>query len=214
MHNHFDKYFNLKGLILEKRPRSIVECGAGGGMNTRKIQTLLNEYPFDFYVISDSEIEGKDDRVTFIKGISYIELEKFPDNSIDLCIIDTDHNYWTFQQEMLALRTKLCEGAYIVVHDVDAFYYNTGMAMTYGDGTEYPAHVIQDTGIRKGGLGTAVMDLLSMNRFDYRLIYFTWECNGVALIQRKTVTEAAICIPGGKAVYTGSNQAEKEKVYA
>ncbi len=200
MHNHFDKNLRLKDCILENKPKHIVECGAGHGELTRMILGLKEEYDFKLTVINDSSF--KLDDIDLIQGISYKVLEDFEDGSVDLCIIDTDHNYWTLAKELNALDSKLSEGGFIALHDVSTYYYGTGMAMSYGEGIEYPEKEIVNAGSTYGGIGNAVMDFLSEYRFKYRLITFTSESQGACLIRKRSLTGTFIAVPAKEAIYS------------
>lgn len=209
MHNHFDKHLNIKNVILEHKPKRIVECGAGTGENTRQIQALLDVYSFEYTVISDAAIAGLRSSVNLVSGLSYIELEKFQDSSIDFCIIDTDHNYWTLAKELDVLDRKLSEGGLVALHDTWAFYHDTGMAMAYSGGEPYPEEAILNMGLNRGGLTDALIDFLSYRRFDYRLLAYTTESQGAALIQKKKIDQVYVCKPTSDAPYSGSGQYER-----
>lgn len=204
MHNHFDQFLDLKNVILTEKPSVIVECGAGEGDCTRKIASLMDEVGFGFTVVTDHAISGFDPRINFVFGVSYREIPKFADNSVDLCVIDTDHNYWTLFQELGALHTKLKENGLIALHDVGTFYHNTGMAESYSDGSEYPRKDIEEYGRRLGGLGDAVIDFLSLNRLKYRMERFVPESHGACLIRKNSVIEFTYFVPGNGAVYANA----------
>ena len=95
MNQHFDRHLCVRDFILEHRPKLIVECGGAEGANTLKILSLQSLYPFQLITISDnaSPLEKGIKNFTWKRGISYQELCRFDDATIDLCIIDTDHNY-------------------------------------------------------------------------------------------------------------------------
>jgi hypothetical protein len=211
MHNHFDKHLNLKALILERRPRTIVECGAGTGELTRLIAELKSVYDFAYHVISDRPIEGVDS-VLWHSGLSYDVLKTFEDLSIDLCIIDTDHNYWTLMKEFEAVFHKMSDGGLIALHDVETFYHDTGMALSYGDGTTYPKEEIEKYA-QYGGIGAAMIDFLQLKKMDYKLIGYTVASHGAAVIQRHIKNRYAILAPGPEAAYAG-NRSIKEKEHA
>lgn len=200
MHNHFDQYLNLKKWILERRPSVIVECGAGSGELTSKIASLMDVYPFEFHVISDKKVKGTDPRIIWHEGISYKILPTFNDDSIGLCIIDTDHNFWTLIMELKEVFLKIKEGGLIALHDVYTFYHNTGMAMSYSNGEPYPKKEIEELS-KYGGLTDALIEFLHQKKMDYRLLAFTHDSHGAALIERKTEPIFSICVPGEKPVY-------------
>lgn len=200
MHNHFDKNLNLKALILDRRPKTIVECGAGSGELTRQISGLLDVYQFDFHVISDKPVEGLDSRIKWVSGLSYNALDKFVNGKIDLCIIDTDHNYWTLMTELAAVYHKIPEGGLIAMHDVDTFYHDTGMALSYSTGEPYPREQIEQCA-PYGGVGDALIEFLYLKKLDYKLLDWNHASNGAALIEKRSCKEFAIVIPGSVPVY-------------
>jgi len=210
MHNHFDKNLNLKALILEHKPRLIVECGAGTGELTRLIAGLKSDYDFSYHVISDSRVPGID-RVHWHSGLSYEVLKTFVDGTIDLCIIDTDHNYWTLMKEFEAVFNKISDNGFIALHDVDTFYHDTGMALSYSEGTPYPKEEIEKYA-PYGGVGAAMIDFLQLKKMDYKLVRYLTESHGAALLQRYRKSRYAILSPGPEAAY--SNSYSKEKDYA
>lgn len=199
MKSHFDHHLNLRNLILEKKPKVIVECGAGNGDCTRLIAHMQLMYPFEFHVISDKELD-MDNEIIWKTGISYKLLSDFEDNSIGLLIIDTDHNYWTLRKELEAAFSKMEEGGLIVMHDVDEFYHDTGMAMSYWDDSVYPEKEIKECANR-GGLGLALIDFLSEARGSYKLIRYLPENYGVAVIERKTIKQTRMIQPGSNPTF-------------
>lgn len=193
MHNHFDQHLNLKQIILERKPKVIVECGAGHGDLTRKIASLFDAYSFDFYVISDKKIDGLDSRIRWVIGLSYEALKEF--ESIDLCIIDTDHNYWTLREELRALDSRIPEGGLIALHDVETFYHDTGMALSYWNDMPYPKEKIEQTA-NQGSLGDAMINFLASDHLHWKMLGYDRHSNGAALLERKTQTEFTIVVPG------------------
>lgn len=198
MHHHWDKGLNLKKIIHDYAPSHIVECGAGSGENTRLLRSLGG---FKLTVISDNKIDV--DGISFIQGVSYLEIPKL--DMADMFIIDTDHNYWTLINELNVIDSKLTDGGLIALHDVSTYYHDTGMALSYSDGTEYPRIEIEDCGKKMGGVGSALIDFLSLMRFKYKLLSFTSESNGAAVIIKGNVKELVYSVPGKDAVY--ANQA-------
>lgn len=209
MHNHFEKGLNLKQLILDRKPKVIVECGAGNGALTRKIQELLNIYDFEFHVISDKALEGLDSRIHWHTGLSYEVLSEFNDGSIDLCIIDTDHNYWTLMKEFAAVFNKISEGGLIALHDVETFYHDTGMALAYWDNKPYPREEIEKYA-PYGGLGDAMIDFLQNKKMHYKLLAYTAESHGAALIEKRSQGIFSIVVPGSGAGFAPKLKEEKE----
>lgn len=206
MHNHFDRGLNLRKLILEHKPRLIVECGAGNGDLTRKIAALAPEFMFDFHVISDKAIEGIDPHIVWHTGLSYEVLPAFEKDSIGLCIIDTDHNYWTLMKELSAVFDKITEDGLIALHDVETFYHDTGMALSYWNDKPYPREEIEKHA-PYGGLGDALIEFLQLKKMHYRLLGYTPESHGAALIQRKTQSIFSIVVPGSGAGFAPKKEA-------
>lgn len=209
MHNHWLRGLCLENIVLERRPKRIVECGAGEGALTRKIQELLDIYEFEFHVISDKKLEELDPRIHWNTGLSYEVLPAFDDRSIDLCIIDTDHNYWTLMKELSAVFDKISEDGLIALHDVETFYHDTGMALAYWDGKPYPREDIEKYA-PYGSLGDAMIEFLHLKKMNYRLLAFTPDSNGAALLQRKTQSVFSIVVPGPGAGFAPKNTEVKE----
>lgn len=202
MINHFDQFLNIRKLILEKRPKIVVECGAGDGETTRMLAHMKWYYPFDLVAVTDKRLEGEEwmAEVEWKIGLSYEHLKLFPDDSIDLCFLDTDHNYWTLTQELIAVMPKMSEGGLVVMHDVETFYHNTGMAMSYWDGQEYPTEEIKKH-IKDGGLGDALVDFLHHYRGYFKLLWYNPNEHGMAVIEKRSVTQTAVATPGPHPVY-------------
>ena len=192
---------NLRQIILDERPSLIVEVGAGNGDNTRLLSHLMNQYSFELHVISDKKVEGLDPRIKWTVGISYAELSKYSNDSIGLCIIDTDHNYWTLCKEIEAVKDKITKNGFMAFHDVDEFYHNTGMAMSYWDGHAYHEKEIMEC-VKLGGVGDALLRFLVEYKTEYKLIHWTKEKFGAALIQRHVVNQTAIITPAGIPVFS------------
>lgn len=193
MTGHFDQHLKLRELILEKHPKLIVEVGAGDGDNTKLLAHLHAQYPFRLVSISDKKIGV--DGVEFVEGISYEKLKDFSEGEIDLCIIDTDHNYWTLAKELEAVHPKMKMGGLIVFHDVDEFYYNSGIAGSYWDDHVYPEKEIREC-VKFGGTGLALIDWLHAMRGYYKLLWWTPMNYGAAVIERVSVENTLIIMPG------------------
>lgn len=184
MRNHWEQGLCIKKMILEHKPSHILELGCLEGENTENLIKLAEEIDFKLTCISD-DLEMKEDGVRRIRGISYKEIPKLEDKSIDFVLLDTDHNYWTMNQELTLLYPKLTYGALIVIHDVEYFYYNTGLAIaaeegdSYADASEYPLNKIREFAEIYGGMSLAIIDWLHVNRFHYKLK--TWDSTGVGI---------------------------------
>lgn len=199
MINHFDNHLNLRKLILDRHPDLIVECGAGDGETTRMLAHLKLWYPFELISITDKKLEHMDE-VEFRFGLSYERLKEFDDESIGMCLIDTDHNYWTLTQELQAVLPKMKEGGLVVMHDVEAFYHNTGMAMSYWNDQPYPEESIRSH-IKDGGLGDALIDFLHHYRGYFKMLWYEPNDNGMAVIEKQSVTQTVVFTPGSAPVY-------------
>lgn len=202
MHNHWDKHLNLQTWLVATEPSVIVECGAGTGELTRHLLSLHGAFPFTLYVVNDKPLGFNG--YEFRQGISYLALDGFEDASIDFCVIDTDHNYWTLARELAALHPKLKPKGFVALHDVATYYHDTGMALSYQDGSPYPKEAIEEAAPQYGGLGNALMDFLSTMRFDYRMVAFTSESHGAALIQKVALEGISIFVPGSQPAYAQS----------
>lgn len=200
MTGHFDVHLKLRDLILARRPKVIVECGAGNGDCTRLLAHLKLMYPFDLISITDKEVLPYIEEVDWKIGISYQVLPTLEDGSVGMCIIDTDHNYWTLRSELEALLPKLEEGGLVVIHDVDTFYHDTGMGMSYWNGSDYPEKEIMSC-VSKGGLGDAVIDFLHDRRNQFKLLWWNPNHHGVSVLERKTVDHTNIIRPGTDPVF-------------
>lgn len=185
MIDNWDAGLNLKAMLQHLRPVHVVEAGALNNETTRQLLGLMPEVGYRLTVISDDVDEALVRHgVQVMRGVSYLEFAKLPDASVDFCIVDTDHNYWTVLEELLALHPKLTPNAHVVFHDVETFYYDTGMADGYGVDVPYPKQEIESRGMKLGSLGTGILDFLSLNRFAYRLVRWLPERNGVAVIRK------------------------------
>lgn len=205
MHNHFDKNLNLREIILTRKPKVVVECGAGNGELTRQLASLLDVYAFRLCIISDYAIEGLDPRIEWMSGISYNALQSFGKGSIDLCILDTDHNYWTLMQELSVLFNRMAEKGLIAMHDVESFYHDTGMALKYSTGDPYPLEEIEKCS-PYGSLGDALLEFLHTQKIYFRMYAWNHESNGAAVIEKKFEPMFAIKTPGPGAIYTKSKE--------
>jgi hypothetical protein len=197
---HFFKNINLREIILEKRPKVILEVGAGEGACSKLIAHLDRFYDFEYVIISDKALLEIHPDIEWITGISYKEIPKLEDGTIGLAIIDTDHNYWTLQQELLAIAPKMEEGGLIVMHDVEEFYYTTGMGMSYWNDEPYPEKEILEKS-KFGGCGTCLIDFLAAYRTQFKLVRWIPEHFGCAVVEKRTVTETQIQRPGAGSVF-------------
>tara|TARA_R110000787_G_scaffold57255_8_gene130946 strand:+ start:336 stop:1013 length:678 start_codon:yes stop_codon:yes gene_type:complete len=142
MHRHFDKHLNLKALIKDRQPKTVLELGANKGENTINLIYLAEELGYELIVVSpeyptwtqelsDGGIDIKravfeHEQLEWIYGVSYVELPKMADGSIDFCILDTDHNYWTLEKELLELKRVIAEDGIVAIHDTEEFASRNG----------------------------------------------------------------------------------------
>ena len=147
MQRHFDKHLNLKALIQEHQPKTVLELGANRGENTTNLIYLAEELGYVLIVVSPEyptwmkelpggEIEVKravfeHKQLDWVYGVSYIELPKMADASIDFCILDTDHNYWTLEKELLELKRVMAKDGIVAIHDTEEFADRNG-TMNFG----------------------------------------------------------------------------------
>lgn len=209
MKEHFDNHIKLHRIILERKPKVIVECGAGEGESTRLIAGLQYHYSFDFYSISDKEITDIPG-VKWKVGLSYKRLPEFPDNSIDLCIIDTDHNYWTLTKELEAVASKITEGGLLIFHDVEEFYHNTGMAMSYWNDEPYPKEEIMECA-KFGGVGDALLNFVVKRSNQWKLVRWVQENHGAAIIEKHTITHTKVVTPAMAPLFAKPYHPPEEK---
>ena len=164
------------------------------------IASLLDVYDFQFEVITDNPLPEIDSRILWHQGLSYEILGQYASDSIDLCIIDTDHNYWTLGKELSVLCNRIKEGGFIAMHDVETFYHDTGMALSYWDGKPYPIEEIEKEA-PNGSLGDALIDFLHIKKLTYRMYAWNHESNGAALIQNNPQAMFALVTPGPQSIF-------------
>lgn len=153
MHEHFSKYLNAEELIRQASPRLVVELGAGSGENTKQLLVLCRELKAELIVISDGMQPLDLPDVDWRWAISYLALMEFPDESIDVALIDTDHNSWTVEQELRVLQKKMRKGGLMLLHDTESFATENGHMHSYGCGAAYKLEeILQD----KRGYGEVV----------------------------------------------------------
>lgn len=191
MHNHFDKNLNLREIILEKHPSLIVECGMADGQNTRQILALKDFYDFKLVSINDSPYveethkcgEYLKNGFRYIYDLSYKALKDFNLEIINLCIIDTDHNYWTLREELKALHPNLSKGGLIAMHDTQTYRKNSGQAYRYGTGDSYPSELISKYEKEGKGMGDAIWEFLSEHQ-EYIVKKHVTESHGAMLLEK------------------------------
>jgi len=184
MKNHWDKNLKVKNMVMQYKPNLIVELGGGGGDNTDQYLELQKTQPFKLITISDGESPPQYKNIPLEKfewrfALSYKELPKFDDDSIDFCSIDTDHNYWTLKQELMWLSKKMKKGGIVVIHDTESYRHNSGLMMGYTSGDPYPEGIIKN---RDRGMGDALNEAIENK--EYEIIKHCVESCGATAIKK------------------------------
>src|SRR5258708_16420542 len=91
------------------------------------------------------------------------------------------------------------EGGLVVMHDVEEFYYDTGMGMSYWNEEPYPKEEIESM-TRMGGVGLGIIDFIHDFRGTFKLVRFIPESHGAAVIENRTVKRTKIITSGPDAV--------------
>ena len=147
MHHHFSRNLKVKGLIESSSPSLVVELGTGGGENTEQLALLSDKVGFDLIAIDVilPVSEYKHPKLRWLQGVSYVELGKMGDASVDFCVLDTDHNYWTLKKELEELRRVMTTGGIVAIHDTESYKNDNGyMPSGYGQtGVDYPMEVMK-----------------------------------------------------------------------
>jgi len=201
MREHFDRLLNVKELILAYKPLTILEVGAAMGGNTIKLLRLQHDFPFKLVTISDNDIEDSFCEVRnahgngdyrWNKGISYELIPKLIDGTVNMAIMDTDHNYWTLKKELDAIYPKMNKICLIVFHDTYINAYNDGLTdndnctdihlRKTGEGcSPYPREEIMAS--EKKGLVPAILDFMGEHP-EFYILRYTLESNGAMCIAR------------------------------
>ena len=150
MKSHWDSGIRVKELIEQHQPFIVVELGSGDCQNTANLMKLREHEGFWLISVNDSWNKDQADSiksagVTVIRGISYLELAKM--DEVDFCLIDTDHNGWTLDQEMNQLRRCLSRDGIVCIHDTVTFAKNQGEMIDGYDkecGVPYPRDEIRN----------------------------------------------------------------------
>ena len=179
MHEHFNKYLNVEELIRRARPQLVVELGAGSGENTRQLLTLCKELDARLIVFSDgsppSDLAG---RLDWRWELSYLGVQELLEDSIDVAIIDTDHNSWTVDREIGILSTKMRPSGLVLLHDTESFAESNGYMTGYSCGERYQLEKMMED---ERGYGQAVRSWIGRG-FD--LVRETKESAGAMALRR------------------------------
>jgi len=150
MHTHFDRHLNIKGLIEKYGVKEVLELGAMRGDHTRKLLTVAKVHVITDNAIPDDPLfleAAVGGRLFWEVGVSYRALVLLPDDSIEMALVDTDHNSWTLERELFYLSTKVKVGGLVVIHDTVSFAHSNGTmpGRVYCNGELYPyAEIILD----------------------------------------------------------------------
>ena len=188
MKTHWQQYLNIEQLLREAKPRAVLELGALLGENSHNLATLGGEIGYHLTIVSDDVLPDLSDVpewVTLHQGVSYRVLPTLT-GPYDVVLLDTDHNYYTLMRELDALDPLLPVGAQVIIHDVEAFYYDPGFMPGYADGSSYPRDEIVASTVY-GSLGTGLIDFLATHKRGYRLVRWIPEGCGVAVIRKNPV---------------------------
>lgn len=178
MHEHWNKYLNIKALIVQHDPSWILELGAGTGLNTRNLLDTGRKV----VVITDGKLpagwESEVDlgNLRWIDGISYCEIQGL--RKIPFVVLDTDHNGWTLDKELNLLHTRLIDSGVICLHDTETFKERNGYAMNYSCGVPYLQEILDD----KRTYGDVLDDHLRLG--TYRELSRSTESNGAVALQK------------------------------
>lgn len=213
MHNQFYSGMKVKDVIDQLRPKTVLEVGFGAGTNALMLLTYTKKPGNDYRLICLSEdpnlpkITLPNDfvsRFVYVGGISYRLLPHWKslglpwpfNRPIDLCIIDSDHNYFTLKSELAHLSQIMAERCAVVFHDTASkpcehhLYYSNALdresnAMVqttgYKDGSPYPFKEVMET--LHVPMMRAIEEFLETNA-DYKMLKHIDECCGCTLIGR------------------------------
>lgn len=213
MHNQFYSGMRMKDVIDQLRPKTILEVGFGAGTNVLMLLCYSKALGHNYRLISLSEdhvvpnITLPHDFITkfvYVGGISYRLIPKWkeiglPDEFnglIDLCIIDSDHNYYTLKKELSHLDAIMADRCAIAFHDTASkpcehhLYYSNALdkdsnAMVqttgYKDGSPYPMKEVMET--LHIPMMAAIEEFLESHP-DYKMLKHIDECCGCTLIGR------------------------------
>lgn len=182
MKNHWIDNLKVKDMVLEHKPKLIVELGGGGGDNTDQYLELQKTLPFKLITISDGEMPTRFKNIPNFEwrfAVSYLELPKFEDESIDFASIDTDHNYWTMNEELFHLARKMKKGGIVVLHDTESYRHNSGVMMQYGTKDPYPPEINE---FQYRGMGDAIQEHIEKQNF--KIIKEVTESAGAMALKR------------------------------
>lgn len=190
MFNHFESGLNVKKFLVNKRPKLVVEAGCADGKNTAQLYALAKELGYKLVCVEDGHACAQmlppfyaADDYEWHQDISYRFFPTLPDDSVDACVIDTDHNYWTLTQELDAIHPKLRHGALILLHDTVSFSTNHGSMIAYGMNFPYPSKDIEAHSDK--GMGQAIPDFMMRHPREYAVVGVSEESSGAMALEKK-----------------------------
>lgn len=165
MIRHFHSGVKVSEILDELKPRLIVELGIGLGYFATALLARSVKYdpPYKLISISESRLcpipympAPMGTSFCYVSGLTWDVLEHWDtniqaigfNNKIDLCIVDSDHNYFTVKKELDALYPLLSDRCVILFHDTATnstmltHYVNAGV---FSNGTPYPKEEIEKT---------------------------------------------------------------------
>ena len=139
--NNEERLF-VNGLILENKPKKIIEIGVSCGGGTVNILNAIDNMPGSslvsidiatHYYANEAIAIGAEAYCTFpnasnwelYTGKDCSEVLPLIDEKFDFAIIDTAHLHPVESLNFLCLLPYLNNGAIVVLHDISLFYYNT-----------------------------------------------------------------------------------------
>lgn len=213
MHDQFYVGMKIKDVIDQLKPKIVLEIGFGAGTNMMVLLTYTKKPGNDYKIISLSDDPGlpkitiPNDFVSkflYVGGVSYGLLPKWKelklpeqfDKPIDLCIIDSDHNYFTLKKELDGVYPLMSEKCAIAFHDTASkpcehhLYYSNALDKNsnsmvqntgYKDGTPYPYQEVMAT--LDVPMMRAIEEFLA-DHPDFKMLKHIDDCCGCTLIGR------------------------------
>ena len=180
----FDEY--IKPLITNKK--IVVEIGAEHGHVTNKLKDMNFE---KLITIDPSCNFDSTPNFTFIKDISLNYLKTLTNNSVDVFLVDGDHNWYTVYNELNIIKDKLKPDGIIFCHDTKYPWARRDMYYNKQNIPKEFLHEIcklfgfdcsnKENG-EKNGVLTAIEDFIKENT-TFKVDYIDYEF-GLAIIRR------------------------------
>jgi len=174
MQGHFLEHLKVKDLLLSHPPAHILELGALEAWNTVQLLSLRADIPgLRVTTVTDdipTKTKPSDPYLTWIWGVSWIEMERMPDKSFGAVIIDTDHNYYTLNRELGHCDRLLADPGWIMMHDTVTYgtvngkfgYAHTEPTSNkfFRCGVPYPIEAIEAEEAKGKGMLDAIREFL------------------------------------------------------